>query len=144
MTKHARYRGDRAGRVRLLWSSRRLHEAVDLIEGTQSARGHFIAKTRALIGEDERKRRRQSSLLIQNCVTALSLSAQPLSQETTDRMLQMFIAIEALGPEHERVFKLLLEGFSQQSIAEIEGRHPAAISRRVRSLRELCREQLLQ
>jgi DNA-directed RNA polymerase specialized sigma24 family protein len=56
----------------------------------------------------------------------------------------MLEAIEALGPEHARVFKLLLEGLSQRDIARVEGRHPAVISRRVRNLQKLCRERLLE
>jgi DNA-directed RNA polymerase specialized sigma24 family protein len=60
-----------------------------------------------------------------------------------DRVRRTLGAIDALGPEHARVFKLLLEGLSQRDIAQVEGRHPAAISRRVHNLRELCRSQLL-
>ena len=69
--------------------------------------------------------------------------AQLLDQELADRVRRMLGAIEELGPEHARVFKLLLEGLSQRNIADVEGRHPAAISRRVQNLRELCRVQLL-
>jgi RNA polymerase sigma factor (sigma-70 family) len=78
---------------------------------------------------------------------AWRISALPpahlLSQELTDRVRRMLRAIEALGPEHARVFKLLVEGLSQRRIAEVEGRHPAAISRRIQSLRELCKIELL-
>jgi RNA polymerase sigma factor (sigma-70 family) len=69
--------------------------------------------------------------------------AHLLSQELVDRLRRMLGAIQELGPDHERVFKLLLEGLSQRSIARVEGRHPAAISRRVRNLQDLCRAQLL-
>jgi hypothetical protein len=69
--------------------------------------------------------------------------AHLLSQELSDRLRRMLGAIKDLGPDHERVFKLLLEGLSQRSIARVEGRHPAAISRRVRNLQDLCRAQLL-
>jgi hypothetical protein len=69
--------------------------------------------------------------------------AQLSSHELSGRVRRMLGAVEALGPDHARVFKLLLEGLSQQSIAKVEGRHPAAISRRVNHLRALCRAQLL-
>jgi len=70
--------------------------------------------------------------------------AHLLGQELSQRLRRMLGAIDALGPEHARVFKLLLEGLSQRSIAEVECRHPAAISRRVRTLQEVCRVQLLE
>ena len=72
-----------------------------------------------------------------------TFGATRLSQDVAERVRRMLGAIRELGPEHERVFKLLLEGFSQQNIARVEGRHPAAISRRVQNLREVCRLQLL-
>ena len=182
LTKHPRYRGTRGERAKLLWSSRRPFDAVDFVEGSQSARSFFIAKTRSLVGESQRKQRRQSFLMSQNCYDMLGLPgsgggqalatpdarslcgaelddtpgegstwrisalppAQLLSQEMADRIRRMLGAIEELGPEHSRVFKLLLEGLSQQNIAKVEGRHPAAISRRVQNLRDLCRMQLLE
>lgn len=79
--------------------------------------------------------------------TTWRISALPpahlVSQDLSDRLRRMLGAIDELGPEHARVFKLLLEGLSQRHIASVEGRHPAAISRRVRNLQELCRVQLL-
>jgi hypothetical protein len=66
------------------------------------------------------------------------------SQDLAERFQRMLGAIDELGPEYARVFRLLLEGFSQRSIAQFEGRHPAAISRRVRSLQDLCRFQLFE
>jgi DNA-directed RNA polymerase specialized sigma24 family protein len=179
---HPRFRGHRAEQARVLWGSRRWHDAVNLIEGTQSARSHFIARTRAQIRESQRKQRRQSRLMTRHCADTLGIAthggpqavatqaarslcgaeiastsgghstwrisafppAHLLSQELAERLRQMLGAIEELGPEHARVFKLLLEGLSQRSIAEVEGRHPAAISRRVRCLQELCRVQLLE
>lgn len=65
------------------------------------------------------------------------------SQELTERLRRMMHEVEALGPEHARVFRLLLAGLSQRRIAAVEGRHPAAISRRVRHLQETCRGVLL-
>jgi DNA-directed RNA polymerase specialized sigma24 family protein len=178
---HPRYHGQRAASAHRLWASRRPHDAVSLIEGTQSARNRFIARTRAQVNEAERKQRRRSILLAENCrelsglpgsvgrqalatpaarllcgaelegtsgeraiwrISALP-PAQLVSQDLANRLQRMLGAIEALGPDHARVFKLLLEGLSQRSIAKVEGRHPAAISRRVHNLRELCRMELL-
>ena len=65
------------------------------------------------------------------------------SQELADRLRRMLRAIDELGPEHARVFQMLLEGLSQRRIAAVEGRHPAAISRRVRRLQQTCRDVLL-
>ncbi|MCP5059082.1 MAG: helix-turn-helix domain-containing protein [bacterium] len=76
-------------------------------------------------------------------VSALPPAHLP-SQDLTDRLRRMLGAIDELGSEHVRVFKLLMEGLSQRSIAEVEGRHPAVISRRVRRLQETCRVQLLE
>lgn len=182
LTDHPRFRGKRAETARTLWRSRRWDDSVSLIEGRQSARSHFIARTRAQIHESQRRQRRQSRLMSRHCSdtsgiaasggqqsmatqaarslcgaeiasrsgerTTWRISALPpahlLSQELAGRLRQMLGAIEELGPEHARVFKLLLEGLSQRSIAKVEGRHPAAISRRVRNLQELCRVQLLE
>ena len=181
LAKHPRFRGRRAGKVRTLWSSRRWETAQSLVEGTRSARSHFIARTRAQISEAQRKQRRQSRLMTRHCADALGMAARgglqaianeaamkscgaeldrssgerkawrisalpPAhlpSQELADRLRRMLGAIDKLGPEHARVFKLLLEGLSQRRIAEVEGRHPAVISRRVRNLQKLCRVQLL-
>jgi hypothetical protein len=178
---HPRFCGRRADEVGRLWQLRRWEDALQLVEGTRSARSHFIARARAEIGESQRKQRRQSRLMTRHCLAVSGvpttittsrltpqigsarcgvelgiesgkgnnwlISALPPahlpSQELTDRMRRMLGAIEALGPEHSRVFKLLVEGLSQGSIARVEGRHPAAISRRVRNLVELCRVQLL-
>lgn len=181
LAKHPRFRGHRAARARTLWSWRRRQDAVRVVEGTRSARSHFIARTRDQINETQRKQRRQSLLMTRHCSDALGMPASGgrramathtarsicgaeldrssgerttwrisvlppahlLSPELAERLRQMLGAIEELGPEHARVFKLLLDGLSQRSIAEAEGRHPAAISRRVRNLQELCRVQLL-
>ncbi len=170
LAKHPRFRGPRAEKARALWNGRRRDEAVSLVEGIQSARSHFISRTRAQINESERKQRRQSRLMIRHCSDALGMpggstcgteldgtpgerntwriSALPPahlpSQDLADRLRRMLGAIDELGPKHARVFALLLEGLSQRNIARVEGRDPAAISRRVRNLRELCRAQLLQ
>ncbi len=182
LAKHTRFRGPRAEEAATLWSSQKWQDALCLIEGTRSARSHFIARTRAQISESQRKQRRQSMLMSRHCSDALgipagggreglaSLAARTLcgaeldrssgegntwcisalppahlpSQDLADRLRRMLLAIEELGPEHARVFKLLLEGLSQRHIAKVEGRHPAAISRRVRNLQELCRVQLLE
>jgi DNA-directed RNA polymerase specialized sigma24 family protein len=181
LANHPRFVGRRAECARKLWLSLQYHAALELLEGSQSARNHFIAKTRAQVSETQRKQRRQSVLLSRNCLDRAGLPAptgrhsratpsmrslcgaelddtrgegntwcisalppaQLLSQDLTVRIRRMLCAIEALGPDHERVFKLLLEGLSQKKIAKVEGRHPAAISRRVHDLRELCRGELL-
>lgn len=178
LTKHPRCCGGRAGTAEALWSSSRRLDAVGMIEGTRSARAHFIGRTRARIGESQRKQRRQARLMSRHCSDLLGIGSgrQTLASQSTrtncgaeldttgerntwrisalppahlpshelaDRLRRMLDAIEDLGPEHARVFKLLMEGLSQRSIAEVEGRHPAVISRRVRNLQELCRVQLL-
>jgi DNA-directed RNA polymerase specialized sigma24 family protein len=178
LAKHPRCGGNRAGTAETLWASCRWLDAVSVVEGTRSARGHFISRTRARIGESQRKQRRQADLMSRHCsdllgtlsgrqslasasartncgaeldttgeqntwlVPALPPAHVP-SHELADRLRRMLGAVEELGPDHARVFKLLMEGFSQRSIAEIEGRHPAVISRRVRNLQEVCRVQLL-
>jgi hypothetical protein len=182
LAKHPRFRGERAGKAEALWNLRRWYDALRLVEGTRSARSHFIARTRARISESQRKQRRQSHLMTRHCSDALGISASGVrqamagqaarticgaelasssderhtlrisalppahlpSQDLASRLRRMLGAIDQLGPEHARVFKLLLEGLSQRSIAKVEGRHPAAISRRVRILQELCRVQLLE
>jgi len=179
--KHPRFHGRRADEACAFWSARRWNEAVSWIEGTRSARSHFIARARAQIGESQRKVRRQARLMSRHCSDALGLpaggglrapasqgarticgaeldrtsaehpawriSALPpahlASQHLADRLRRMLTAIDELGPEHARVFKLLLEGLTQRSIAQVEGRHPAVISRRVKNLQALCRVQLL-
>jgi hypothetical protein len=183
LEKHRRFRGARAREASTLWNRGCHHDALRLVEGTHSARSHFIARTRAQISESQRKQKRQSRLMRRHCNDSLGIpsdgassvgtttpaaraacgaeldrtssehdiwlvSALPPahvpSQELTDRLRRMLGAIDELGPEHSRVFNLLLEGLSQRSIARVEGRHPAAISRRVRHLQELCRVQLLE
>lgn len=169
LAAHPRFHGDRAGRARALWNSRRQKCAVSLVEGTRSARSHFIARTRARIHEAERKLRRQSHLMASHCsdehgvpeesacgvefdcavrsrnpwrISVLPPAHLP-SQDLADRLRRILGAIDELGPEHARVFQHLLDGLSQRSIARIERRDPSVISRRVRNLRELCRMQLL-
>jgi len=182
LATHPRFCGDRAREAGALWSARRWNEAVTRVQGTKSARSHFIARARAQIRESQRKQERQSRLMTRHCSDALGMtpsgrhhslaneaarvhcgaeldrsggegatwriSALPPahlpSHELADRLRRMLEAIEALGPDHARVFKLLVEGLSQRKIARVEGRHPAVISRRVRSLQELCRVQLLE
>jgi DNA-directed RNA polymerase specialized sigma24 family protein len=179
---HPRFRGGRAEEALGLWRTGAWDEAARRIEGPRSARSYFIVKTRAQVGESQRKLRRQSRLTARHCSEAFGLPlgrtapslvdesaringgaelesgsgersgwrislippAHLPSQELSDRLQRMLEAIEALGPEHARVFKLLLEGLSQRDIARVEGRHPAVISRRVRNLQKLCRERLLE
>lgn len=181
LVKHPRFRGRRADEARALWGEQRWIEAVSWVEGTRSARSHFIARARAQISESQRKARRQARLMNRHCSDALGMptsggrhaaatagarmicgaeldrtsgehhawriSALPpahlTSQHLADRLRRMLTAIDELGPEYARVFKLLLEGFSQRSIAEVEGRHPAVISRRVKNLQQLCRLELM-
>jgi len=181
LSRHPRVRAGVAARAESLWEAACPSEAIGLLEGTRSARSHFIARGRAEIREEQRKQLRQSQLMSRSCLDVLAGGAnvgrhglaaagshalcgaeldrepgmrgawrisvlppaQLSSHELSDRVRRMLGAVEALGPDHTRVFKLLLEGLSQQSIAKVEGRHPAAISRRVNHLRALCRAQLL-
>jgi DNA-directed RNA polymerase specialized sigma24 family protein len=181
LSRHPRFRGRVGARAQSHWEAARVSEAIALLEGTRSARSHFIARGRAEIREAQRKQLRQSQLMSRSCLEVLAgganvgryglaaagsqalcgaeldrdpgmrgawrISAFPPAQLSShglsDRVRRMLGAVEALGPDYARVFKLLLEGLSQQSIAKVEGRHPAAISRRVNHLRALCRAQLL-
>ena len=51
------------------------------------------------------------------------------------------VVVMTVFPAHAR--QLAIAGLSQRGIAKVEGRHPAAISWRVRNLQELCRVRLL-
>ena len=182
LEKHPRFRRHREDEARRLWDLQRRQEALRLVEGTRSARSHFIARARADVGEAERRQARRVQLMTRHCADSLGaspsggpsfsptsaarsqcgaeldagagersswrVSALPPAhlpgQELAQRLRRMLGAIDELGPDHVRVFKLLLEGLSQRSIAQVECRHPAAISRRVRRLQALCRAQLLE
>ncbi len=75
LTDHPRFRGKRAETARTLWRSRRWDDSVSLIKGTQSARSHFIAQTRAQIRESQRRQRRQSRLMSRHCSDTSGIAA---------------------------------------------------------------------